>query len=89
MKPRKFLLTVPSLLVLAAGASSEIIERVVAKVNGDIVTLSEFVNRQAAAVQAARVPSLLLRDRGGGFHLEARLRLRVPLGDGRLDRAEE
>lgn len=56
MKPRKFLLTAPSLLVLAAGASSEIIERVVAKVNGDIVTLSEFVNRQTAAVQGARVP---------------------------------
>src|SRR5262245_40020644 len=54
MKPRKLLL-VPSLLALAAGASPEVIERVVAKVNGDIVTLSEFVNRQAAAVQAARV----------------------------------
>jgi parvulin-like peptidyl-prolyl isomerase len=55
MKPRNFLLSVPSLLALAAGASPEVIERVVAKVNGDILTFSEFVNRQAAAVQAARV----------------------------------
>ena len=31
-------------------------ERVVARVNGDIVTLSEFEARQVAAVQAARVP---------------------------------
>jgi parvulin-like peptidyl-prolyl isomerase len=57
MKPRKPLLIVPSVLFLAATASPEIIERVVAKVNGDIVTLSEFVARQAAAVQASRVPA--------------------------------
>lgn len=55
MKPRRLLLIAPSLLALAAGVSPEIVERVVAKVNGDIVTLSEFVARQAAAVQAARV----------------------------------
>src|SRR6185436_2703647 len=40
-------------LLLAAGASGEVLERVVAKVNGDIVTLSEFQARQVAAVQAA------------------------------------
>jgi parvulin-like peptidyl-prolyl isomerase len=56
MKPPKLRLIAPSLFVLAAGASAEIIERVVVKVNSDILTLSEFVNRQAAAVQAARVP---------------------------------
>lgn len=56
MKPRKLHLIAPSLFVLAASASPEIVERVVAKVNSDIVTLSEFVNRQAAAVQVARVP---------------------------------
>lgn len=56
MKPRKLHLIVPSLFALAADAPAEIIERVVAKVNSDIVTLSEFVNRQTAAVQAARVP---------------------------------
>jgi len=55
MKPRKPLLIALSVLILAATASPEIIERVVAKVNGDIVTLSEFVARQAAAVQASRV----------------------------------
>lgn len=44
----------------ALGASvlvhSDVIERVIARVNGQIVTLSEFEARQMAAVQAARVP---------------------------------
>ncbi|HVR71044.1 MAG TPA: peptidyl-prolyl cis-trans isomerase [Vicinamibacteria bacterium] len=41
--------------VLAAGAPAEVLERVVVRVNGDIVTQSEFQARQVAAVQAARV----------------------------------
>jgi parvulin-like peptidyl-prolyl isomerase len=41
---------------LAAGAPAEVLERVVVRVNGDIVTQSEFQARQVAAVQAARVP---------------------------------
>jgi peptidyl-prolyl cis-trans isomerase SurA len=44
-----------SLLLVALPAAGEIIERVIVKVNGDIVTLSEFEARQLAAVQAARV----------------------------------
>jgi len=44
-----------SLLLLALPAAGEIVERVIVKVNGDIVTLSEFEARQLAAVQAARV----------------------------------
>jgi parvulin-like peptidyl-prolyl isomerase len=40
---------------LSASSRAEIIERVVAKVNGDIVTQSEFEARQLAAVQAARI----------------------------------
>jgi len=44
----------------ALGASvlvhGDVIERVIARVNGQIVTLSEFEARQMAAVQAARVP---------------------------------
>jgi parvulin-like peptidyl-prolyl isomerase len=55
MKPHKLPLAILSLAVLAAPSGGEILERVVAKVNGDIVTLSEFVNRQVAAVQQARV----------------------------------
>jgi parvulin-like peptidyl-prolyl isomerase len=60
MKPRKSVLR-PVLLALAAaalaaGAPAEIVERVVVKVNGDMVTQSEFQARQVAAVQAARVP---------------------------------
>jgi parvulin-like peptidyl-prolyl isomerase len=53
MMPR----TLPILLVasLAAPLHGEIIERVVAKVNGEVLTLSEFEARQVAAVQAARV----------------------------------
>jgi len=45
------------LLALSAASRAEIIERVVAKVNGDIITQSEFEARQLAAVQAARIPS--------------------------------
>jgi peptidyl-prolyl cis-trans isomerase SurA len=57
MKPSKLLLLAVSLAVAAAGAlRAEILERVVARVNGDIVTLSEFEARQLAAVQQGRVP---------------------------------
>src|SRR5512139_2090578 len=51
-------LLVVSLLLAAAPAPApaEIVERIVATVNGGIVTMSEFEARQAAAVQAARVP---------------------------------
>ena len=52
MRPRNLLLPALSAL-LATAAAPEILERVVAKVNGDIVTLSEFQARQVAAVQAA------------------------------------
>jgi len=52
---RLSLLALPSLLVLATSARAEVIERVVAKVNGDIVTLSDFEARQIAAVQMARI----------------------------------
>lgn len=54
MKPRY----VPALglsLLLPAIVGGEVVERVVAKVNGDIVTLSEFEARQLAAVQQARL----------------------------------
>jgi parvulin-like peptidyl-prolyl isomerase len=47
------LLLLPSLA--PSGAGAEIIERVVAKVNGQIITLSEFQTRQIAAAQGARV----------------------------------
>lgn len=57
MRPLYAVLAVPSALVLfAAGeARPEVIEKVVAKVNGSIITLSEFQSRQLAAAQAARV----------------------------------
>ena len=48
-------LVLPSLLLAPPGARGEIIERVVAKVNGQIITLSEFQSRQIAAAQGARV----------------------------------
>src|SRR5262245_16871866 len=56
MKPQKLLAAIPSLLALGLSARAEVIERVVAKVNGEIITLSEFESRQVAAVQSARVP---------------------------------
>jgi peptidyl-prolyl cis-trans isomerase SurA len=55
MRSRNLFLAALSLLALAAAAPAEIVERVVAKVNGDIVTLSEFQARQVAAVQAAGI----------------------------------
>jgi parvulin-like peptidyl-prolyl isomerase len=47
------LVLLPSLV--PGGAAAEIIERVVAKVNGQIITLSEFQSRQIGAAQGARV----------------------------------
>jgi peptidyl-prolyl cis-trans isomerase SurA len=55
MKPRKLQAAIPSLLLLAGAASAEVVERVVAKVNGEIITLSDFEARQVASVQGARV----------------------------------
>lgn len=54
MKPRSLLFLV-SLLAAARPASADILDRVIVKVNGDIVTQSEFEARQIAAVQGARV----------------------------------
>ena len=48
-------LLLPSLALAAASARGETIERVVAKVNGQIITLSDFQSRQIAAAQASRV----------------------------------
>ena len=56
MKPSKLLLLAASFAVAAAVTRAEILERVVARVNGDVVTLSEFEARQLAAVQQGRVP---------------------------------
>jgi peptidyl-prolyl cis-trans isomerase SurA len=56
MTQRPLLFVLPSLLLLAAPpARAEIVERVVAKVNGEIVTLSDYQARQLAAAQAAHV----------------------------------
>src|SRR5919108_1572543 len=57
MKPSSYALVLISSLALAAVAPAEVLERVVVRVNGDIVTQSEFQARQVAAVQGARVPS--------------------------------
>ncbi len=55
MRRRCALLLLPSLALVPARAGAEIIERVVAKVNGQIITLSEFQARQLVAAQGARV----------------------------------
>ena len=54
MKPPRAL-PILSVVLVAAAARGEIIERVIVKVNGDVVTQSEFEARQIAAVQQARV----------------------------------
>ena len=46
---------IPSLALVPGATRAETIERVVAKVNGQIITLSEFQGRQIAAAQGARV----------------------------------
>jgi peptidyl-prolyl cis-trans isomerase C len=55
MKPRPIPAISLSLALFGVLAHAEVIERVVAKVNGDIVTLSEFEARQLASVQQARI----------------------------------
>jgi len=55
MKRLFVLLLLPPSLLVAATAHAEIIERIIAKVNGDIITLSEFQERQIQAAQAARI----------------------------------
>jgi len=54
MKPR-WSLSILSLVLLAVAARGEIVEKVIVKVNGDIVTQSEFEARQIAAVQQSRI----------------------------------
>jgi len=52
-----FLVVLPSVFLGAPGTRAEILERVIAKVNGEIITQSEFQARQIAAAQAARIDS--------------------------------
>ncbi len=56
MKPLKSLFLVPSLLLLVAPCHGEVLERIVAKVNGETITLSDFQARQLAALRQANVP---------------------------------
>src|SRR5262245_50351089 len=49
------LLVLPSLFLAGAPARAEILERIIAKVNGEIITQSEFQARQLAAAQAAHI----------------------------------
>ena len=56
MKPlKRILLTLSLAPALGALARADLVERVIVRVNGDIVTQSEFEARQVAAVQQARV----------------------------------
>ncbi|HET9314973.1 MAG TPA: peptidyl-prolyl cis-trans isomerase, partial [Vicinamibacteria bacterium] len=56
MKPlKRTLLTLSLAAGLAALARADLVERVIVRVNGDIVTQSEFEARQVAAVQQARI----------------------------------
>src|SRR6266496_3310077 len=52
---RRHAFLLPSLLVLSgAPVSAEILERIIVKVNGEIITQTEFQARQLAAAQVAR-----------------------------------
>src|SRR5262245_43042540 len=54
-RPSPSALFLPSLLAIALSSPAEVLERVIVAVNGDIVTQSEFEQRQIAAVQGARI----------------------------------
>jgi parvulin-like peptidyl-prolyl isomerase len=54
-RPSRHALFLPSLLALALSAPAEVLERVIVAVNGDIVTQSEFEQRQVAAVQGSKI----------------------------------
>jgi peptidyl-prolyl cis-trans isomerase SurA len=56
MRPLFVLLVLHSVLGAVGTSHAEIIERIIVKVNGEIITLSQFHERQIAAAQAARVP---------------------------------
>ncbi len=56
MKSLKLLYLVPSLLLLTPPTRAEVVERIVAKVNGEMITLSDFQARQVAALRQAHVP---------------------------------
>jgi parvulin-like peptidyl-prolyl isomerase len=57
MKPPKVLFFLASLCLLAGSSRAEVLERIVAKVNGEIITLSDFQSRQIAALREARIPA--------------------------------
>jgi parvulin-like peptidyl-prolyl isomerase len=75
------------LSLLPVPARAEILERIVAKVNGEIVTLSEFQSRQIAAAQNARIAP----ERVEGFLRENNARILQDAVDDLLlsQRAEE
>jgi len=55
VRPSLAALLAASTLALSASSRAEIVERIIARVNGDIVTQSEFESRQLASVQAAHI----------------------------------
>jgi peptidyl-prolyl cis-trans isomerase SurA len=69
--PRQIVLLALLSLLLAAPARAEILERIIAKVNGEIITQSEFQSRQLAAAQAAHLDP----DKVGGFLRENNARI--------------
>jgi peptidyl-prolyl cis-trans isomerase SurA len=57
MKPPRTAILLPSLLCLVGSWSgADVLERVLVRVGGEIVTQTEFEARQLAAVQSARIP---------------------------------
>src|SRR5687768_16057563 len=52
---RSLLALLAATLLLTSRGGADLLERIVVRVNGEIITLSEFEARQIAAVQQARV----------------------------------
>ncbi len=56
MQPPRSLYVALSLCLLATPLTAEVLDRIIVKVNGEILTLSEFQSRQVAALRQAQVP---------------------------------
>jgi parvulin-like peptidyl-prolyl isomerase len=57
MKSPRLLCIIPSLFLLATPLAAEVLDRVVVKVNGEILSLSDFQTRQIGALRQAQVPA--------------------------------
>lgn len=75
MKSRFVSIVVLNVLIATGAARAEVLERVIAKVNGEIITLSDIEQRQVAAAHGANIPpekiEAFLQEKSGPILQEA------------------